>query len=157
MWDTHNYTSHCFTFFHSLRVFLISLSLPFLCCSNRILGQAKVNYIGWGGKKMICEIETIKVEGERVVCEMVRGIQKAEGGMIEYWRGKIGSPHPPLSPSVIPLPFSWLALFGHVTVAIAEREREREWGKDGQIVLFLPSQNWELWSDERRSRRKART
>lgn len=37
-----------------------------------------------------------------------------------------GSPHPLL----IPLP---LALFGHVTAAIARAQRER--GKDGQIVL----------------------
>lgn len=88
-----------------------------------------------------------------MVCEMVRGIQKGEGGMIGNRGGKIGSPHPLLSPSVIPLPFSWLALFGHVTEAIAGGEREREWGKDGQIVLFpplfSPSRKRELWSDER--------
>lgn len=72
--------------------------------------------------------------------EMVRGIQKGEGGMIENREGKMGSPHPLLSPSVIPLPFSWLTLFGHVTAAVAggEREGKREWRKDGQIVLFFP-------------------
>lgn len=64
----------------------------------------------------------------------------------------MGSPHPLLSPSVIPLPFSWLTLFGHVTAAIAggEREGKGEWRKDGQIVLFFllfsPSQNKELRS-----------
>jgi len=48
-------------------------------------------------------------------------------------RDKIGSPHPLLSPSVIPLPFSWLALFGHVTAAIAGGQTEREGKKGGRM------------------------
>lgn len=109
---------------------------------------------GGGGVRKICKIEAvISSERERVVCETVRGIQKGEGGMIENRGGKIGSPHPLLSPSVIPLPFSWLALFGHVTEARAGGERARENGgrMDGLFffLLFSPSQNRELRSDGR--------
>lgn len=52
-----------------------------------------------GDERKICKIETINWEGESGVCEME--FRKGEGGMIEYWGGKIGSPHPLLSPSVI--------------------------------------------------------
>lgn len=53
-------------------------------------------------------------------------------------RGEIGSPHPLLSPSVIPLPFSWLTLFGHVTAAIAGGERMRK-GKGWPDCSFFSS------------------
>lgn len=51
-----------------------------------------------------------------------------------------GSPHPFLSSSIVPLSFSRLALFGHVTAARAgERKRRKEKGEDGQIVFFSSS------------------
>lgn len=74
-----------------------------------------------------------------MVCEMVGGIQKAEGGMIEYGGEKIGSPHPLL----VPLPFSWLALFGHVASSIAGGQREKGGRMDRLFFFFFSSQREE--------------
>lgn len=44
---------------------------------------------GGEGERKIWEMETINSGGgDRMVCEMVRGIQKGEGRMIEYRRGR---------------------------------------------------------------------
>lgn len=77
--------------------------------------------------RKICETQR-ELSGSECSTKRVGGIQEGEGGMIKNEvvvgggvGGTVGSPHPLLSPLVIPLPFSWQTLFGHVTAA---RERE---------------------------------
>lgn len=114
---------------------------------------------GRGAFRKICEIETLNLEGESGVWNGKRNSEERRRDGRKS-RGEIGSPHPLLSPSIIPLPFSWLTLFGHVTAAIAGGERMRKgkgWPDCSFLLLFSPAQNRGLRSDERWSQRKART
>lgn len=148
----------CFTFFHSLLIFLICLSLLFNCFPHWIMHQAEVKHDWWERP-----LEQWGLDGWRSFrilprgnkwCVWNREIQRErEGGITEYVKGgnRESPPTPPLlkssnSPS---LGWPYLGMLLRLQMKFRDIEWEEGWTDCSFPPLFALSVKKEQRSDRR--------